>query len=198
MKKFWNERYASERYAYGVEPNGFFKAWIDTQEPGTILFPGEGEGRNAVYAARKGWDVYAFDYSESGRDKALSLAEKHGVSINFEVADASEYKPSVKFDAIVLVYAHFPPPVREAFHRKAVHWLKPEGYLVLQAYNKQQIKNGTGGPKAPEMLLDKATVEHEFKGLNFLSLENKTLHIEEGLYHNGISDVIRLIAQKEK
>ncbi|KAA3626947.1 MAG: class I SAM-dependent methyltransferase, partial [Bacteroidetes bacterium] len=182
MKNFWNERYASEQYAYGVEPNVFFKEWIDKQEPGTILFPGEGEGRNAVYAARKGWNVYAFDYSESGKDKALSLAEKHGVSLNFEVADASEYESSVKFDAIVLIYAHFPPPVREAFHRKAVNWLKSGGNLVLEAYNKQQIKNGTGGPKAPEMLLDNATIEHEFKGLKFLSLENETLHMEEGLY----------------
>ena len=44
--------------------------------PGKILFVCEGEGRNAVYAAQKNWDVTAFDLSEEGKNKALNLAQK--------------------------------------------------------------------------------------------------------------------------
>lgn len=52
MKDFWNERYATDVYAYGTEPNAYFKACLDTiPKPGRLLLPAEGEGRNAVYAA---------------------------------------------------------------------------------------------------------------------------------------------------
>ena len=56
MKDMWEERYAADEYAYGEEPNAFFKACLDgLPAPGRLLLPGEGEGRNAVYAARQGW-----------------------------------------------------------------------------------------------------------------------------------------------
>lgn len=198
MKTFWNERYAAEEYAYGVEPNLFFKNWIDGRPPGTILFPGEGEGRNAVYAARLGWDVYAFDYSASGQKKALALAEKHEVVIHYEVVDAESFSTDQTFDAIVLIYAHFPPPVRAKIHPNLVGMLKEGGVLVLEGYNKQQLKNNTGGPQHESLLFDGAMLNNDFEGLEVLSLENATLHIEEGLYHQGISDVIRFIAKKQK
>jgi hypothetical protein len=36
---------------YGTTPNEFFKQQLDLLEPGNILLPADGEGRNAVYAA---------------------------------------------------------------------------------------------------------------------------------------------------
>ena len=51
MKEFWNERFSSDTYLYGEEPNPHFKEFIDNNHKGNILLPGEGEGRNAVYAA---------------------------------------------------------------------------------------------------------------------------------------------------
>ena len=62
MKEFWNERYSQEAYAYGTEPNAFFKSRIDQLSPGKLLLPAEGEGRNAVYAATKGFEVSAYDW----------------------------------------------------------------------------------------------------------------------------------------
>ena len=55
---FWNERYSSREYVYGERPNSFFKEQIEKVSiPGKLLLPGEGEGRNAVYAARLGWQI---------------------------------------------------------------------------------------------------------------------------------------------
>jgi hypothetical protein len=48
MKEFWNERYANEEYAYGEEPNEFFKQELARLQPGRILLPADGEGRNGV------------------------------------------------------------------------------------------------------------------------------------------------------
>ena len=44
----WNERYRKEEFAYGEEPNNYLKEQLSKLPVGTILFPAEGEGRNAV------------------------------------------------------------------------------------------------------------------------------------------------------
>ena len=76
MKNFWNERYDQDAYCYGTNPNLFFSQSLEKFSPGKILLPAEGEGRNAVFAAQKDWEVLAFDWSEAGQTKALKLAKK--------------------------------------------------------------------------------------------------------------------------
>ena len=85
MKGFWDERYAEEEFAYGIEPNAFFGEELKKLTPGKILLPADGQGRNAVYAASLGWDVTAFDMSAVGKERALQLAERKGVAIDFQV-----------------------------------------------------------------------------------------------------------------
>jgi hypothetical protein len=73
MKQFWNERYAEADFAYGCEPNVFLKENISKITKENVLFPAEGEGRNAVYAAELGYNVSAFDISEEGKKKLILL-----------------------------------------------------------------------------------------------------------------------------
>ena len=80
--EFWDMRYGDKDYAYGTEPNVYFKSFIDSNSSGKMLLPGEGEGRNAVYAAINGWDVYAVDQSQAGMEKAKKLAELNDVTID--------------------------------------------------------------------------------------------------------------------
>jgi len=70
----WNERYSKEEFAYGKLPNNYLKEQLERLPVGTILFPAEGEGRNAVFAAKPGWKVSAFNISVEGKNKALQLA----------------------------------------------------------------------------------------------------------------------------
>ncbi len=51
MIDFWNARYASDAYAYGEQPNAYFKAVVNSLPPGRLLVPGAGEGSDAIYAA---------------------------------------------------------------------------------------------------------------------------------------------------
>jgi hypothetical protein len=51
MKSMWNDRYGKIEFAYGEQPNNFLKEQLIKIPAGTILFPAEGEGRNAIYAA---------------------------------------------------------------------------------------------------------------------------------------------------
>src|SRR3954471_19317438 len=105
----WNERYRKNEFAYGEAPNNYLKEQLEKLNVGAILFPAEGEGRNAVYAARLGWKVSAFDISIEGKNKALRLAQANNVIIDYQVGDLQtlNYKPA-QFDAIALIYAHFP------------------------------------------------------------------------------------------
>ena len=84
---FWDARYEGETYAYGTEPNAYFRQQLDALPPGRLLLLAEGEGRNAVYAAKRGWQVTAVDFSDEGRAKALRLAVAQGVRLDYQVAD---------------------------------------------------------------------------------------------------------------
>lgn len=66
---FWNERYQDLNFAYGKEPNLFFKKELQKLKIGSILLPADGEGRNGVYASKLGWDVTATDLSIEGKVK---------------------------------------------------------------------------------------------------------------------------------
>lgn len=197
MDNTWNERYSTPEYLYGKEPNLWFKAFIDSHRPGRVYLPGEGEGRNAVYAARKGWQVDAADQSPNAREKALKLAGEAGVVISYEIGNILELDPLPEsYDAIGLIYIHKTPGQREILYPKLIRALKPGGWLVLEAFNKKQINNNTGGPKEIDMLFSIDELREYFKSLAIVELEEQEQWLEEGLLHVGKADTVRLLAYK--
>jgi SAM-dependent methyltransferase len=194
---FWNSRYSQTEYAYGTNANQFLIEALETLSPGRILLPCDGEGRNAVYAASKGWTVEAFDLSEEGRKKALSLAKEKNVSIHYSIADANEIDfPPASFDVIALIYSHFPAAIRKSVHRKMTSWLRPGGMLILEAFHPAQLANSSGGPQDISMLYTEEMLHDDFAPLLPLQLSRAEITLNEGKYHQGVADVIRLIALK--
>ena len=88
----WDQRYDTEEYVYGTEPNDFLVS-INDRIPrgGRVLSLGEGEGRNGVYLAKLGYAVTAVDLSPVGMKKAEKLALDNGVSIKAVAADLAAY-----------------------------------------------------------------------------------------------------------
>ncbi|SMG39999.1 Methyltransferase domain-containing protein [Marivirga sericea] len=197
MKEFWNERYAKQEFIYGTEPNEFLREELENLPIGKIILPCDGEGRNAVFAAKLGWEVNAFDFSPSAKVKANKLAQKEAVRPNFEIADIHEkdYKEN-SADVVALIYAHFPEALRKIAHQKAVKWLKPGGKLILEAFNPKQMENTSGGPKNIEMLYTEEMLREDFKELKIENLESLEINLSEGAFHKGKAEVIRLIATK--
>ncbi len=189
---FWNEKYAEESFVYGTKPNRFLELMLESRPPGRLLFPCDGEGRNAVYAAKLGWEVYAFDQSSRAQEKALALAKQEGVSINYALADALEYDPSIKFDAVALIYAHFPEAIRQEIHQKMVGLLKPVGELWLEAFAPGQLEYQSGGPKDPSMLYTPEILEEDFQALQIRQAEVTKYVLDEGPGHRGMGEVVRL------
>lgn len=195
-RTFWDNRYAQNDTVYGKEPNRFFKNFIDTHKPGTILLPAEGEGRNAIYAASRGWTVDAFDFSEEARKKAIDASTQNNVNINYWTDEIEKFTASKKYDAIGLIYVHLPEKEREIFHRQIHNSLKSGGYLIFEAFAKEQIHFTSGGPKDLSLLYDAPTICNDFPFLHILSCGQKEINLNEGNFHKGKAAVLQLIGQK--
>lgn len=202
MKEFWDERYSQAGYAYGEQPNAYLKEKLTGMHAGKILFPAEGEGRNAVYAASMGWSVYAFDLSGEGKRKALQLAGKFQVELNYAVGEFGDiiYDHN-QFDAIGLIFAHFPAHLKTAYHKALVSYLKPGGTLIMEAFSKKHtdyIKRNekVGGPRNIEILLSAEDILSDFSGLEIIELAEQEVELTEGLYHNGTAHVVRFTGRK--
>ena len=196
-KDFWNSRYSEQEFAYGTQPNAFLKEQLEKIKSGTALFLGEGEGRNAVYAATLGWQVDAVDFSSSAKVKALKLAEKNNVKINYEVCDLNEYGFKENYyDLVVMIFLHLPLELREKVFKNSINSLKRNGILLVEAFNKNQINNSSGGPQSLDLLYSENDVLGLVKDLRTETIESKSIELDEGEYHKGKADVIRYVGVK--
>lgn len=199
----WNDRYSKEEFAYGEQPNNYLKEQIERLNPGTILFPAEGEGRNAIFAARLGWTVSALDISIEGKNKALRLAAANNVTIDYQVAELRtlNYAPE-QFDAIALIYAHFPADIKSLYHKTLSMYLRKGGTIIFEAFSKRHldyiIKNEkVGGPKDITMLFSIEELMSDFEGYEIIELAEKEIELSEGEFHNGKGSVIRFVGQRK-
>lgn len=197
MKQMWDERFKDEAYVYGKKPNRFLAEALQGLTPGRILFPAEGEGRNAVYAAHLGWDVVAFDISSEGRKKALKLAKEEGVHIEYHLFNYQEAEYRLEsFDAVAMIFAHMSANVRHLVHRIMINYLKPDGHFLLQGFSKEQIHRNSGGPKDISMLFSRPELEDDFYELTQIKVNEKVEMLDEGDYHKGKASLIELIGIK--
>lgn len=197
MKEFWNNRYAEKEFVYGTKANRFLKQSINELPKGNILFAAEGEGRNAVFAAQKGYTVSAFDISESAKNKAEILAQEHQVSIDYQVGDVFDLQyPEAHFDGLVLIFAHFPSDIRVAIHAQLLSLLKPGAVIIFEAFSKEQLNYSSGGPKEADMLFSLEEIQKNFPGVAFKYIDQSIIHLDEGPYHQGEGSVIRFVARK--
>ncbi|CAM3654608.1 class I SAM-dependent methyltransferase [Flavobacterium gelidilacus] len=199
MSDFWNQRYAEKEYTYGIQPNQFLEASISKlPKSGKILFPAEGEGRNAVFAAKSGFKVVAFDTSSEGKKKADKLAQDNDVIIDYQVGVLEDLKyKEASFDGVVLIYAHFPKAIRKAMHKQILRLVKPNGIIIFEAFSKEQLQYTSGGPKDSEMLFSEEEVKDEFQHVDFDFLKTEIIELSEGAFHKGKGSVVRFTGKKK-
>lgn len=194
----WDQRYAESKYIYGEEANVFFKKQLDNLSSGRMLLPGEGEGRNAAYAAGRGWKVDAFDYSKQAVVNAKVFFEKYKVDVNMYQGSILEH-PSVveKYDLLALLYLHLPSRDRMTAHRFLADSLKPEGVLVMEVFSKKQIGRNSGGPPNEDLLYDISEIRRDFCEFDVSVLEEVETHLSEGKLHDGKAMLIRFVGRKK-
>lgn len=199
---FWDERYSVNEYVYGEHPNSYLKEQLDTLPIGSILFVGEGEGRNGVYAAKLGWKVSAYDLSVEGKKKAERLARKHNVQVDYKVGELHELDyQKEQFDAIAVIFTHFHSKLRASMHTELSGYLRPGGYIIMEVFSKKQIDyqvegDSGGGPKNIDMLYTLEDIQSDFENFKFVELQETKKYLMEGDHHNGLSSVIRFVGIK--
>lgn len=197
-KEIWNERYQhTETYIYGKSPNLYFEQVVRKLRPSSVFLPADGEGRNAVFAAQFGCDVYAFDQSEAAMQKALLLAKERSVRIDYSIADleTAQYKHE-SFDLMGLVYIHLPESIRRQIFQRLLTFVRLGGYVMLEAFTKKHLGNTGSGPKTIDLLYDAADIREDFAELEILEFYETHIEIDEGPLHQGGAEIVRLLGRK--
>lgn len=194
----WDQRYGTEGYWYGTQPNDFLKEHVAVLPPrGRVLCLAEGEGRNAVFLATQGFEVVAVDASAVGLAKAERLARERQVSITTVQADLSDYiLAHDAWDAIVSIWCHLPPALRARVHANVRPALRAGGVFLLEAYTPAQLEFKTGGPPTAELMPTLAGLRTELSGLEFEVAIERERDVHEGRGHDGRSAVVQVIARR--
>jgi SAM-dependent methyltransferase len=163
----WNARYAAQELVWGAEPNRFLAAeFADVEPRGRALDLACGEGRNAIWLARLGWQVTAVDYSPVALDRARRLAAEQRVDVEWVEADVTAYAPAPgAFALAVIAYLHLPAAQRRAVLAHAAAALAAGGILFLVGHARRNLTEGVGGPQHPEILWDANEIRAELAAL---------------------------------
>jgi len=154
MKKInsYDQKYAGEEYYWGKKPSVTCDKLIEIMHPAPNLRPklidlGCGEGRNAVYFAKRGFEVIGLDLSLSGLEKTQRYAREAGVNVKTIQANILEYELTETYDVI--------------FSTGVLHFLAPEARgKHFQHYKNHTSPNGVNAvsvfvkkpfiPRAPD------------------------------------------------
>ncbi|HEX6976003.1 MAG TPA: methyltransferase domain-containing protein [Vicinamibacterales bacterium] len=175
---YWNRFFTTDKGVFNAEPNAFLVSVVEGRKPGRAVDVGAGEGRNAIYLAKLGWDVTAFDPA----DKALALAQeragKLGVKIKTVVALDTEFDYGTdQWDLAVFSWTRPSTPQAAA---AAIRGLKPGGLVVFEG-SRNFFPQMNGALEA-------------FKGLRVLRYEDELSRSD--YFNREQMNVIRLLAEK--
>ena len=204
--EMWDERFSSDEYAYGKEANIWLSERISSINPplnNRALFPADGEGRNAVWAARIGWNSEVFDLSIVGKQKCHLLAQEHAVTVDYEVDDlALREFPQQSYDLIACSWFHTPSEIRKVHMPRMLHSLKSGGHFVMEGYHTSQMPLHSGGPKSLDLLFDLDEVLGELVGqkapkMHIIHTAVTSTVLDESALHKGRARVVRIHLQRD-
>ncbi|MEU3690600.1 class I SAM-dependent methyltransferase [Streptomyces narbonensis] len=128
----WDSRYADRRQLWSGQPNGALVAGVAGLTPGRVLDVGCGEGADAVWLARGGWDVTALEVSGVALERAIGHARDAGVDVHWVHATLTEAGLApASFD---LVSAQYPALLRTpdaSAERALLAAVAPGGVLLV-------------------------------------------------------------------
>ena len=175
---FWNRFFTAPNPGFNTEPNAYLVSIAGKRAPGRALDIGMGEGRNALYLAKLGWDVTGFDPAEKAVALAQERARTLGVKLTTKVALDTEFDFGAEQWDLIL-YSWVSP---FASAKKAIAGLKPGGIIVLES--------GT-------MLFPRKDVLPDlFAPLRVI--ENTEIHAASDFFERREMDILRFVAEKPR
>lgn len=187
---YWDARFNEAGFAYGEAPNEFLRAACEDIPTGDALSLCEGEGRNAVYLALRGFRVTAVDFSAVGLAKAEALATRHGVTITTVLADLADFDlGEQRWDLVTAIFAQPASSTRQRLYRSLQQSLRPGGAFILEAKVEAQATANDRYPGA-------AILTQEIAPLSIALAREQSHELNEGRYHVGLHDTVQILAFK--
>ena len=173
---YWNRYYLDSNSNFNKAPNGFLKQMVEGQRPGVALDYGMGEGRNAIYLASLGWQVWGFDPADAGVALAQKRAKELGLTLHTATVRDSEYDfGKERFDLVLFSWTMPLVPVQ-----KVVDSLKPGGIVVMEC--------------GADFVSGRNEILHMFDPLQIIRYE--IIRAKSDFYDRRETDVLRLVDKK--
>ncbi len=196
QQEFWNSKFSREGFLYGLKPNSFIASKANFfLENAKILCLGEGEGRNAVFLAKKGFDVTAIDASDIGLSKLQQRAKEENLNIKTICMDLNDWKVKGEYDVIVASFLHMHKNERAQLFKMIDDSLNIGGLFVGEFFSVKQLAYQSGGPKDENLLYTTEDFKKYFSSYENEIKEQITI-LDEGKGHQGEACVIRVFVQK--
>lgn len=145
-RRRWDARYRDNAYRDRLYPSQIVEHWLPKLPNGTALDIACGAGRNAIYLAKNGYQVDAFDISGVAIAFAEQRARSEGVSIRWQVADIDNGLPSkALYDLILMVRC-----VNLSIVRASCKQLRPSGVILIENHlDVDDLPMALSGPLNP-------------------------------------------------
>lgn len=149
----WEHRYSGEPLWSG-NPNGSLVVEVADLPPGRALDVGAGEGGDAIWLAEQGWDVTASDISTGALDRVQAEADRRGLTITCQLADANALNPfpPKSYDLVSASYASIPSTPDRRGVRTILDAVAPGGTLLVLGHDIEAMRSRhrLGVPFDPE------------------------------------------------
>jgi SAM-dependent methyltransferase len=196
QQEFWNSKFLRDGFLYGLKPNTFIASKIKLlPRKSQVLCLGEGEGRNAIFFAKKEFSVTAIDASDIGLSKLQERARAEDLNIKTLCMDLNQWNASHKYDVIIASYLHMYKDERINLFEQIEESLNENGYFIGEFFSTKQLNYNSGGPKDEDLLYTIDDFKQSFSSCDKDIKEQVTI-LDEGKGHQGEACVIRVIIQK--
>lgn len=138
----YEEVYKTEEYYWGVTPSMTCLKILELLPPSRhlkLLDIGCGEGKDAVFFAKNGYDVTAFDISDAGLKKTEQLAKNFAVNINVFKADILDFRLDERFDILYSsgVFHYIKPELRSEIISNYMEYTNSQGINTINVFVKK-------------------------------------------------------------
>lgn len=180
----WDKTYSRQDYVFGKDPAPFLVRNVGKLKKGQALDIAVGEGRNAVYLAKRGFQVEGVDISQVGLKKAKKLAAENGVKIKTTNADLNKYRIKPDKYSVILNFYY----LQRSLFPQIKAGLKKGGVVVFETHTIDHLKNPGASGWEKEYLLQPGELKKAFSDLEIL-------HYSET--NDGKNAVASLVARKK-
>jgi len=143
---YYEEEYRGDDYFWGIQPSSMCLKVLELMPPTrplSLLDIGCGEGKDAVFFARCGYQVSAFDISQAGIEKTKRLAAKARVDVDVFRANVWDFRLEKEYDIL--------------YSSGVLHYIKPD--LRQEIFRNYKKFTARGGLNALHCFLKKPFIE---------------------------------------